>query len=191
LLFRNYFLVAFFNGKKKTMERIMIIGCGGAGKSTLSKKLSQLTGLELIHLDRHYWKPNWEMTDKPAWETLVRELSNRPSWIIDGNYGSTMDIRIAKADTIIFLDYSTLVCLWRVTKRTLQYWRKSRPDMSEGCGERFDWQFYHYVATYNSTRRKKILAKLDKVKDSKKVLIFNNDKETDNFLKELEDSIAK
>ncbi|MEM6633628.1 MAG: DNA topology modulation protein [Bacteroidota bacterium] len=167
------------------MERVMVIGCSGAGKSTFSRKLSQLTALELIHLDQHFWKPNWEEIDKAEWKEIVEMLSSKPKWIIDGNYGGTMDIRLSRADTIIFLDYPTLTCLWRVTKRTLTYRGRERPDMPKGCKERFDLNFYLYVAMYNTTRRKEILDKLAKVKGEKRMLIFNNDREASHFLGEL------
>ena len=167
------------------MERVMVIGCPGAGKSTFSRKLSQTMGLELFHLDQYYWKPHWEETDKSEWRKIVKDLSSKPRWIIDGNYGGTMDIRIPKADTLIFFDYPSRVCLWRVTKRTLRYMGKERPDMPTGCKERFDLKFYHYVATYNMTRRPKILEKLNKVKDEKQVLIFRNDQDSSQFLRKL------
>jgi len=168
------------------MNRIMIIGCCGAGKSTLSRKLHKITGLELIHLDQHYWKPNWVETHKAEWEKIVTNLSEKPNWIIDGNYGGTMNIRFERADTIIYLDYPTIKNLWRITKRILKYHGQVRPDMPEGCKERFDLAFYHYVATYNLVRRKSLMNKMEKLKEEKRILIFKNDKEADVFLKELE-----
>lgn len=167
------------------MQRVMIIGCCGAGKSTLSKKLSELTGLETIHLDQHYWKPNWVETNAEEWNTIVQKLAARPSWIIDGNYGGTMDLRIEKADTIIYLDYSTVKCLWRITKRIVKYKGRERPDMPTGCKERFDLEFYHYVATYNLLRRKKLHQLVNRVKGEKQVFIFRNDGEVDDFLEGL------
>jgi len=167
------------------MQRIMIMGCCGAGKSTLAKKLSKLTGLEAIHLDQHYWKPNWTESEPEEWNRTVKTLAEKPQWIIDGNYGGTMDLRTEKADTIIYLDYSTIKCLWRITKRILKYRGEVRPDMSEGCRERFDLEFYHYVAFFNLTRRKKMMEKLEDLKDQKKVLIFQNDLEVEAYLKEL------
>ncbi len=112
------------------MDRVMIIGCCGAGKSTFSKRLSQLTGLEVIHLDQYYWKPNWEESDKEEWTDLVKKLAGKPQWIMDGNYGGTMDIRMARADTIIYLDYSTAKCLWRITKRILKGWDTAFKEMA-------------------------------------------------------------
>ena len=167
------------------MKRVMIIGCSGSGKSTLAKRLGEATGLQVIHLDQYYWKPNWVETEKSAWRAIVENLSNKPNWIIDGNYGGTMDIRIEKADTIIYLDYSTFKCLGRITKRILQYRGQVRPDMTTGCKERFDFEFYHYVATFNLTRRKSLLKKLERLKGKKQILIFNSDQASANFLKQL------
>lgn len=93
-----------------------------------------------------------------------------------------MGTRIKRADTIIYLDYSTLNCLWRITKRMLNHYGKTRPDMTNGCEERFDLDFYHYVATYNLTRRKKLLEKMDALSSEKTVYILRNDKEVNQFL---------
>jgi len=116
----------------------MVIGCCGSGKSTFSKQLKAMLNLELIHLDQYYWKPHWVESDSAEWSNKVQELANKEAWIMDGNYAGTMKWRIARADTIIYLDRSTLTCLWRVIKRTIQHYGKSRPDMPEGCKERFD-----------------------------------------------------
>ena len=167
------------------MDRVMIIGCCGAGKSTLAKKLGKVVELEVIHLDQHYWQPNWVETPKEEWESVVRKLASKPSWIIDGNYGGTMDMRFLKADTIIYLDYSTVRCLWRITKRIMKYHGKRRPDMPEGCNERFDMEFYHYVATYNMMRRKKTIQRLHELKDEKNIVVLRGDREVSRFLLKL------
>lgn len=168
------------------MKRIMVIGCCGSGKSTLSRKLHQITGLELIHLDQHYWKPNWTETPPDEWEIVVRNLVKKDNWITDGNYGGTMDIRIEAADTIIFMNFPPLVCLRRVLWRTLKYLNRERPDMPEGCRERFELQFFLYVLNYRRTRSKGILEKLSKVSEEKQVHVLNNDKETEVFINRLE-----
>ena len=164
------------------MKRIMIIGCGGAGKSTLSRKIHDILGVQLIHLDQYYWNPNWVETEKEQWASIVENLVNKKNWVMDGNYGGTMDIRIARADTIIFLNYPTLICLFRVVKRVFQNWGKSRPDISQGCVEKFDFEFFHYILNYNKTRRGKILQKLTNLAPSKKIFILKKDKEVNEFL---------
>jgi len=103
------------------MKRILLIGCGGSGKSTLSKKLEALLGIEVIHLDEYYWKPYWVESNKEEWANVVKKLMAGEKWIMDGNYGGTMDMRIKRADTIIFLNYSTFTCTSRIIKRVFQY----------------------------------------------------------------------
>ena len=169
-------------GSIDNMKRVMVIGCCGSGKSIFSKKLSEVLDLPLIHLDQYYWKPNWVETPKPEWEKTVQAPADKPVWIIDGNYGGTIDVRIARADTIIHLDYATYKCLWRITKRIVKYHGQERPDMSQGCQERFDLEFYHYVLTYNLLRRKKINNKLEGLKVTKRIEVFRNDKATEAFI---------
>lgn len=167
------------------MKRVMVIGCCGAGKSTFSKRLQTFLNIDLIHLDQYYWKPNWEEPDVIEWKRLVNGLAVRPRWIMDGNYSGTMDLRIKRADTIIYLDFSTLHCLWRITTRTLKYWRRERPDMPLGCKERFNLPFFYYVAMFNFTRRKKLLQRLKSVEKEKKIWILTNTKEITFFFKSL------
>ncbi len=155
----------------------MIIGCGGAGKSTLAKQLHAITGIEVIHLDQRYWKANWIEPEKAEWEKVMRELVERDNWIMDGNYGGTMEIRMARADLIIFLNRSRWLCLYRVLKRRFQYYGKTRPDMMEGYEERLSWAFLVYVYNYNNTRRPKILRRLKELNGQKEVEVLRNGKE--------------
>jgi len=167
------------------MKKIMIIGCCGAGKSTLSRKIHDITKLELIHLDKEYWQPNWTETNKAEWRKKVGDLTDKTEWIIDGNYGGTMDIRIEKADTIIYLDYPTWKCLWRVLFRTFKHFGQSRPDMNSECKERFSLEFLHYVATFRQKQGKKIAAKLKAKAGEKAIFIFRHDSEAELFLENL------
>ena len=164
------------------MKRILIIGNCSAGKTTLSLKLQSILGLDAIHLDQHYWKPYWTEPDKQEWTKTVSELVEKESWIMDGNYSSTMNMRIAKADTIIYLNFPTIVCLSRVIKRIVSNWGKVRYEMPEGCTERLDLKFLHYVAMYKITRSKNILEKLKHLDPEKKLMVFNNDKEVAEYL---------
>ena len=166
-------------------HRIMIIGSGGAGKSTLSRQIHEITGLPIFHLDKYYWKPNWIESDKHEWEKTVQALTNQDVWIMDGNYGGTMDIRLEKADTIIFLNLSRWVCLRRVIIRTILSYGKSRQDMTPGCPERFSWEFLQYIWNYPATRSPHILKKLEGLSNSKNVIILESPGEVKNFLKSL------
>ena len=133
------------------------------------------TGLPVIHLDEHYFGPDWHEPSTSTWRSRVAKLAAREEWIMDGNFSGTFDLRMPRADTIIFLDRPTWLCLWRVIKRTLRYYGQVRPGSAAGCTERFDGQFLHYVLMYNTTRRAKILRTLGEQKNAgKQVFILQS-----------------
>ena len=165
------------------MQRVLIIGSSGSGKSTFARKLSTKEGLPIIYLDQHYFDKNWVEPSKEVWGKRVEALSQRESWIMDGNYGGTMDIRIARADTIIFLNLPVWICLFRILKRWVQYRGQVRPGAAEGCYEKMDLQFIHYVATYPITRRPGILKKLATLENKKQIYILNSRKAIRDFFK--------
>ena len=142
------------------MQRVAIVGSSGAGKTTLSLKLSHLLDLPIIHLDAEYWEPGWTQPPSEVWLERQKQLLAAERWIIDGNYGGTMETRFAAADTIIFLDFPRLLCTWRVLKRVLEYRPGARPDMAEGCAERFDLDFLKYVWTFREKHRPRIFERL-------------------------------
>lgn len=167
------------------MRRILVIGSGGAGKSTLSRRLGERLGLEVLHLDVFYWRPGWVETPKDEWRRKVEELCAREAWVMDGNFSGTLDVRLAACDTAVFLDLPRAVCLWRVLKRLVTYRNATRPDMAEGCGEKFDPKFLHWVWTYPSRTRPKILARLDEFAAGKRVVRLRSDAEVEKFLAEV------
>lgn len=164
------------------MRRVLIIGSGGAGKSTLATALGAATGLPVVHLDACYWRPGWVETPKDEWRGVVAELTARDEWIMDGNYGGTMDARLAAADTVIFLDLPRLVCVWRVVKRWLAYRGRSRPDMTAGCPERLSWEFVWWIWTYPSRRRPGVLERLAMLRDDQRVVHLTSSRTVESFL---------
>lgn len=142
------------------MERVLILGCAGAGKSTLARALSRRSGLPLVHLDRHYWRAGWREPAKDEWLKQVAALAAEPRWIMDGNYGDTIALRLARADTLIFLDQPRWRCLWGVLSRTARWHGRIRDDMAAGCPERIDWPFLRYVWRYRRSHRPRVLAML-------------------------------
>jgi adenylate kinase family enzyme len=164
-------------------KRIAIIGCCGAGKSTLARILGEKLNLPVIHLDAYYWQPGWQETEQHKWLTRQQELIKGDRWIIDGNYGSTMDIRLARANTIIWLDFNRYVCLWRVLTRYLQYAGNTRPDMAKGCPERFNWEFLQYVWNFPQIHRLRLLEQLAKYQ-TKQIIILQNPRQVLNLLQQ-------
>ena len=166
-------------------EKILVIGSSGAGKSTFSKKLHNILNIPLIHLDKYYHKPNWEEPKKKDWEKTVKKLANQKEWIMDGNYAESFDIRIPKSDTIIFLDYNSFYCCFRVIKRVITDYGKRRSDMAKGCKESFDLSFLKFVLMFNYNNRRNIYNRLEKLKNIKNIIVLKNDSEVKLFLCQL------
>lgn len=164
------------------MKRILVIGSSGAGKSTFAIHLSQRVKIPVIHLDFHHWNAGWVETPKDEWRKKVEELIKGESWIIDGNFSSTLDIRLAACDTVIFLDMSRSLCLWRVLKRLFMYRKRKRPDMAEGCFERFDFEFIKYVWNFPNRSRQTVAEKLERHAKTKRVIRLKSAKEVESFL---------
>lgn len=168
------------------MNKIMIVGNGGAGKSTLAQALGQLTGIPVHHLDAHYWQPGWVETDRDTWIDIQQTLMQAPQWILEGNYSGTMDQRVAAADTIIFLDFNRWVCLWGVITRRLKYWNRSRPDTGQGCPERLDWAFLKWVYQYPTLGKQRSTAHFKNLPANKRLLVFKNRRQVRGFLASLQ-----
>lgn len=115
--------------------------------------MARITGLPIIHLDRHYWRPGWQEPDKQIWDGEVAAFVRQPQWVMDGNYGSTLAIRLAAADTAVFLDFPTWLCLARMLRRSLGRLGRTREDMAPGCPEHFDMAFLLYVCRYRRKHR--------------------------------------
>ena len=162
----------------------MIIGCGGSGKSTLATRLGRKLSFPIHHLDRLFWQPGWTRSPKDEWRRVQEDLCSEREWILDGNYGGTMDVRFAAADTIIFLDVSTFTCLVGAFQRFLRFHGRSRPDVTEGCPERLEREYLTWIWRYRRDRRPRILQKLNELKDEKRVVILTSRHEVREFLKE-------
>ena len=164
------------------MQRILIIGCSGAGKSTLARALGEKTGLPVVHLDSLFWEPGWVESSKEVFDARLMAELEKPVWIIDGNYARTLPVRLQKCDAVIYLDFPRWLCIFGVLKRVLTTYGTVRPDMPEGCPERFDWEFLKWVWNFNARNREKMFAQLQTLPPERLILLRNR-REVRNFLK--------
>jgi adenylate kinase family enzyme len=165
------------------MRRILIIGSAGAGKSTLAAQLGKTFGLPVIHLEAHFWQAGWRETPKHIWKQRVSELIQRESWIMDGNYGGTMQMRVDAADTVILLAFSRLRCLWRVLKRAIRHRGRARADLHPECPEHLpDWAFLTWIWNYPRTRLPGILEMLALHEPQKRIIVLRTPAEVRHFV---------
>jgi adenylate kinase family enzyme len=140
------------------MARILVIGCPGAGKSTLARRIAESLALPLVHLDREFWLPGWAEPSREIWQSTVEELASRPAWVMDGDFPSTMEVRLRRATHVIWLDFALWRCVARVLRRIARHYGRVRPDMAPGCAERLDWPFLKYVWDYKRDCRPTVAA---------------------------------
>jgi adenylate kinase family enzyme len=130
------------------MQRIMILGSGGAGKSTLARQLGDVLSLPVTHIDQLFWQPHWHAVERDTLIARQHAVVTQPQWILDGNYTSTLDIRLAHADTVIVLNMPRWLCLYRVIVRRIVYHNRTRPDMGADCPEHLTWEFLQFIWNY-------------------------------------------
>ena len=163
------------------MKRIMVIGCPGSGKSTFSRSLHSRTGIPLFYLDMMYWNADRTTVEKSVFIERLTDVIQQEEWIIDGNYGSTMEFRMKASDTVIFLDYPTDVCLDGIRQRR----GKERPDMPwiENEDEE-DAEFIEFIKSYEAQSRPKVMELLDRYPD-RNIFVVKSREEAEELLDRL------
>lgn len=167
------------------MKKVILIGSGGSGKSTLARQIGTKLNLNIYHLDALFWKPNWVGVPRSEQIAVQKDLVKKKEWIIDGNYGGTLDIRLHAAETIIFLDIPRTICVYRAFKRMVKFRKKTRPDMGAGCEERIDFGFLKWIWNYPKKQRPEIMKKLAGLSKEKQVVILRSPKQVQRFVEAL------
>lgn len=162
------------------MSKIIVIGCPGAGKSTFSRKLSKVTGTELYYLDMLWHKPDKTNISREEFDIGLEKIIANDSWIIDGNYSRTLDIRLKECDTVFLLDYPLEICLEGAASRI----GKKRADLP-WTEDEFDEEFKKYIIDFSRDNLPVIYELLDKYRDTKKIIIFKSRKEADDYLENI------
>lgn len=167
------------------MKRILIIGNAGAGKTTFANKLALKLNLPLIHLDKLYWRDDWQHLSREEFDCLLQNELEKAEWIIDGNFNRTIEHRMKYCDTIFFFDFCTFTCLWGITKRIIKNYGKTRDDMGGVCIEHFDSNkisLYKNVLRFNREHRKDYYDLLAKA-DSANVIVLKKRKHVREYLR--------
>lgn len=162
------------------MRRVAVIGCGGAGKTTLSLELGRRLDLPVLHVDGHYWRGSDAQLGK-EWPEIHRELIARERWIIDGMKPGVLADRLERADTVIFLDLPRRTCFRGVVERRLAFRGRARPET--GVDDRIDWAFMRWIWDFPRLLRPRILALLEAC--SCEVVVLSGRRDIDRFVDSL------
>jgi adenylate kinase family enzyme len=165
------------------MQRVLILGSPGSGKSTFARRLEALTGLPVVHIDQLFWDPGWVQVPKSRYLARLRDALTEDRWIMDGNYTSSLDLRLPRADRVILLDRSRLSCVTRVGLRIASSYGQVRADMAPGCPERIDWDFLKYVWRYPNRDWPDTLAAIDRHRAWDRTTTLKSDADAAAFLK--------
>ena len=166
-------------------ERIMILGSSASGKSTLACQLEGITGVKAVHLDRLFWNPGWVQTLGDETERKVIDAANSESWIIDGNYSRTMEYRLERASSVIYIDFNRYICIFRALRRWVRNYGKTRWDLGDGCPEKIDAAFMSWIWNYPKRSREQILEQISKhcAGTNKEVYVLKTRKDVELFIK--------
>jgi len=165
------------------MERVVILGCSGTGKSTLARRLGAKTGLPVVHLDALFWEPGWRESDPAVFRQRVVEALAGGRWITDGIFNSkTFDLRLPQADLIVWIEQPLALRLWRVIWRALRHQGRTRPDMGPDCPEKIDLEFLKYIWNFDRKNRPRLEAAIARLAPTTPLVRLRGDREVARFL---------
>ncbi len=165
--------------------KIAIMGYSGSGKSTLARKLAQMHNIPVLHFDAVQFLPGWEIRSQEEKAKMTEEFMNcNTSWVIDGNYSKlSFDRRVEEADEILILLFNRFSCLLRAYRRSRVYAGKTRPDMGEGCKEKFDIEFMKWILWKGRSKKTRDLYQSVMERYRPKVTVIKNQKQLDQFVR--------
>ncbi len=172
------------------MQRVMIIGQPGAGKSTLARRLGALTYLPVVHIDHIHWKSGWIERDRAEKSKMALDVIKDPQWIFEGGHSATWAERLDRADTLIWLDISLSIRAWRVLRRTLLYYGRTRPELPDGCPEQFSLEFWSWIWRTRHSGRQKMQTLYENSPSDKATYHLTSAREVNVFLSNLSEALA-
>lgn len=167
------------------MQRVLVMGSSGSGKSTFARRLSDITGIPVVSLDALYWKPGWVASDNADFGQRVAEVMRQPRWIMDGNFTrhGAGEARRDASDTAIWFDLPRRTCMLGILMRIAGSYGRVRPEMADDCPERIDLEFFRYVWTYRQQQRPKLLVYFQSLRADQSMVCFTARQQADDYLK--------
>src|SRR5437773_10986345 len=156
------------------MQRVLVMGSSGSGKSRFAMRLAEITGLPMVSLDALFWRPGWQPSEPEAFGERVAAAAGAPRWIMDGNYISqgSGELRRNLADTVIWFDLPRHACMMGLLIRIATSFGRVRPEMAAGCPEQIDLEFIRYVWAYRREQRPKLLRYFEQLRPDQCLICF-------------------
>ena len=168
------------------MQRILVMGSSGSGKSTFARQLSGITGIPVVSIDALFWKPGWVESDRAEFRERLADVTRQPRWIMDGNYTSAWgELRRDVSDTVIWFDLPRATCMMGILTRIANSYGQVRPEMAPGCPEKIDFEFFRYVWTYRKKQRPTLVAFFEGLQPDQTFVTFTNRAQADRYLSDL------
>lgn len=166
-----------------TPQRIVVIGCSGAGKSTFARRLGRRIGLPVTHIDQLFWEPGWKMAPQANYLARLEAVVRRERWIIEGVNTCTLDLRLPRTETVIWLDRGRLACLWRVGRRVASSYGRVRPDMAPGCPEQLpDREFLAFIWNFHARYDARIADAIERHGLASRTVRLTSDREAQAYI---------
>jgi adenylate kinase family enzyme len=167
------------------MQRVLVMGSCGSGKSTFARRLSAITGIPVVSLDALFWKPGWVEPDKAEFRERLADAARQPRWIMDGNYTSYLvELRRDVCDAVIWFDLPRATCMLGIMTRITKSYGRVRPEMAEGCPEKIDFAFFRYVWTFREQQTPKLLAYFRGLRPDQSLIHFTKRAQADRYLRD-------
>jgi hypothetical protein len=176
---------------RRVMRRIVVIGPLAAGKSTLAVQLGRLLGIPVHHLDWLYWGDTWTPTPPAEWQAMLDRIVADESWIIDGNFTSSLPQRLAAADTVIYLDLPPLTSAIRATRRRILHRWRPAPGTPGGARPMFNAQLFRWISAFPSQNRPYLLGQLTRPPVADKTIILRNQRDVRRFVRSMREQDAR
>jgi adenylate kinase family enzyme len=169
------------------MQRVLVMGSSGSGKSTFARRLSDITGLPAVSLDAQFWKPGWVASDTAEFDHRLAQAALLPRWIMDGNYISNGagELRRSLADAVVWFDLPRRICMTGIITRIATGYGQVRPEMAPGCPEKIDFEFFRYVWTYRRQQRPKLLKYFEGLRTDQALICFTSRAQADRYLADI------